>query len=331
LRRICPGLFLLTTLYASTWENPYPTNSLTDAAAFQGDNSRDDRLHLKIYSSGLLNLSTFAAADTSLPGPLPSFLAYPELAIKAAFKTGGLQISGQKIISAYGYRLESDSTQPANFINIYRFNGEARWHPLSWLGVSAGYIHFLGQLTKNQSVMLDQASSFSIGALFEPLKNLKLNLLTQAPARLYFKGPAGSPADTLRLPLIVSTDIILSASEKFDVLATVRYSQVFTGKQDADSAGDFLKPFGFEIGAAYTPAPSLKLKLLGDYSASPLYPLQPPWADEQGLLIAVEGSWRKGPWTFSALLASGRNFSLDKSSGFNSNSYILRLGASFEL
>ena len=329
--RISLGLFLLTSLYASTWEEPYTCNFIVCTRTLEWENASADRYHLNIYASGLANLSTFTPWDSGLLKPLPVFLIFPELVVNTGFKPIDVQISVQQIISAEKSEWETDSVHPKNSLYVYRFCGEVMWQPLEWLGVSTGYIHYLGYRRDGDSFTLDQASSFSIGALFEPGKNLKLGFLTQAPAKLNFKRTTDSGEDTLKLPLIVSAQAMLSPTDKFDIFTTVRYSQVFTKTQDVDSTGDFLRPFGFGAGADFKPIPSVNLRFLGDYSASSLYPLEPLWPAEQGLVIAIEGSWRKGPWVFSALLASGRHFTLDKASGFDSDSYILRLGAAFEL
>lgn len=326
MKKISLVFFLLTSLYAGTWETPYPFNSIVISPHPEWLEEKDDLLHLKIHVSGLLNLSTFSTTDSSATNPLHIFFIYPMLAVNTRFKSLGFEISALQIVSATEYRWETDSANANNSLNVYRFNAQGTWQSLPWLEVSAGYNHYMGYRVLYDSVSLAQAPSFSLGAIFQPAQNLKLNLLIHSPARLYFDGPT----DTLKLPLIILTGVKLYPAEKFDVFASARFSQVFSKNQDADSTGDFLKPFGFGAGADYKPVPSFNLRLMGDYSASSLYALEPLWSDEQGLVISLEGSWRKEPFVFSALIASGRYYA-SKADGFNSNSYIFRLGAAFEL
>lgn len=364
MKRISLVFFLLTSFHASTWETTYPFNSIISSITPEWPREKDDRFHLKIHISGLLNLTTFTANNgdassvtkrgitsltsatgvtsfDSLPlmemprrgtgvmgvtGPIPSFFLYPELAVNAEFKSFGLEISALQIISATEYSWQSDTLGSGNSLNVYRINAQGMWQLLPWLEISTGYNHYLGYRERYDSISFAQAPSFSIGAAFEPLKDLKLSLLTHTPARLYFK----ELTDTSKLPLIFLADVGLFPTEKLDFFGSVRFSQVFPENQDADSTDDLLKAFGFRAGADFKPIPSVNLRLMGDYSASPLYTLEPLWSDEQGIVISLEGSWRKEPLVFSALIASGRYYA-SKKDGFNSNSYILRLGAAFEL
>ncbi len=349
LKRISLVFFLLASLHASTWETPYPFNSIMSSITPEWPREKDERFHLKIHISGLLNLTTFTANNgdassvikrgltsltsakgitgvTGVTGSAPSFFLYPELAVSTEFKSFGFEISALQIISATDYSWESDTLGSGNSLNLYRINAQGMWQFLPWLEISTGYNHYLGYRERYDSISFAQAPSFSIGAAFEPLKDLKLSLLTHTPARLYFK----ELTDTLKLPLIFLADVGLFPTEKLDFFGSVRFSQVFPENRDADSTDDLLKAFGFRAGADFKPIPSVNLRLMGDYSASPLYTLEPLWSDEQGIVISLEGSWRKEPLVFSALIASGRYYA-SKTDGFNSNSYILRLGAAFEL